>query len=265
MGGDLKVDQQAGPRQHVPADRWSSESRRAAAPAQAQTRQAGRRRCACSASRTIPTAASCMNAILRELGHRVELRRQRRGGGRGGRARRLRRRADGRRAARHRRHRGDAAHPRAAGAGRPHPDHRRFRPHRARATTRPRGRRHECLSAQAGSPAELNEALGRVSAQARRISRMTSSRITAPIVASMIDADDAAADADAELAATASCAMNAPTMPMMMSPIRPKPDAAHDQAGEPAGDRADDENDQDCFNGHDDPPSRLAAAARSQA
>ena len=55
--------------------------------------------------------------------------------------------------------------------------------------------------------------------------------------------------------------MNAPMMPMMMFQIRPKPNSAHDLPGQPAGDRADDQHDDDAFYSDHDFPSRLAGTA----
>jgi hypothetical protein len=50
--------------------------------------------------------------------------------------------------------------------------------------------------------------------------------------------------------AAASSAMKAPTMPTIILPIRFKTYAAYNQAGEPAGDRACNQDDDDCFDSH---------------
>ena len=138
MGGDLKVTSKTGPRQHLPSHR------------------AGRARATRAASRAKRHARGARARVVDPLRRGQSLRprgdehdpgrtrpprrfrRERRGGGEGGRARRLRRGADGRHAVGPRRHRSDAAHSRAAGQGRPSAGDRHFRPQRKRRRSRPR-------------------------------------------------------------------------------------------------------------------------------
>ena len=168
MGGDLTVTSKPG---RGSTFRLTRGGRRAPRPRRAGARAGGKPsrglRVLCVEDN--PYGRVVLNAVLRELGHRVELRRQRRGGGRGGGARRARCRADGRGAAGHRRHRGDAAHPRAAAR----------RPAASRSSAcRAAPSRDDAAAAQAAgmnaylrkpaSPAELNEAL-RTAAGVKRV------------------------------------------------------------------------------------------------
>ena len=73
--------------------------------------------------------------------------------------------------------------------------------------------------------------------------------MTAPIVALTIDPRKPA-NGTKPSCLSSQTPMNAPMMPMMMFQIRPKPESAHDLPGQPAGDRADDQHDDDAFD-HD--------------
>ena len=75
--------------------------------------------------------------------------------------------SDGHCAVRHRRHRGDAAHPCAAAAGRPHSDHRRLGPHRAADAAAAMAAGMNAYLRKPASPAELNDAL-RMAAKLKR-------------------------------------------------------------------------------------------------
>ena len=199
MGGDLDGDQQARPRQHVPAD---GGDRSDAAPARARGARAGakpvaRLRVLCVEDN--PYGRVVLNAVLRELGHRVSF------VGTGEAAVETVARnehdavlmdvalpgIDGIEATRRIR-----ALPPPAGripiigvSGRTEP--------RDDAAAQAAG--HERLSAQARVARGVQRGAADGGAQARLIKPMiTSSRMTAPMVALMIDADHSAADRDAD-------------------------------------------------------------------
>ena len=108
-------------------------------------------------------------------------------------------------------------------ARRPHSDHRRIGPHRAARRRGREGGRHERLSAQARVARGIERgAAGGGRAQARLISPMMTSSTTAPIVALMIEAT-MPPPITMPMRGSSQPAMNAPTMPTTMLPIRPKP------------------------------------------
>jgi hypothetical protein len=71
-------------------------------------------------------------------------------------------------------------------------------------------------------------------------------RITAPIVALMMEAIIPPPIMTPSAPST-QLPMNAPTMPTMMLPMSPNPTPLTDDASEPAGDRADDDEDDQCL------------------
>ena len=91
-----------------------------------------------------------------------------------------------------------------------------------------------------------------------RQARLTSDRMTSTITAPMVALMMSRVVPLPRL--TPSCgnsqpATSAPMMPITMLPISPKSRAAHDQAGQPAGDRADH---QCCDDTHGNPPLKNA-------